>query len=430
MTLRMADSEQKPPSKNQRDDWINRLLLGDDELNGSLFQTAHKVIQQVLNSGNGSVCSLRRVHTFSSNDSDASMSNNTAHLFEPLFGPNNQCNDDTKEVVSVKHFNHKKSKRKRINLKLTVAYKGSDFCGWEDQRHDLYRKETYKSVRDLKPCEMHSLPSVQGTLVDVLDPIFGRKTSNATLASARLNDSKTMPIEIKVAGRTDAGVSAIAQICRIRIWSNDLSNRRIELDQSTGKIECYVTDIVNEYTASIGIGLRIINVQKVDDKFHPTFGATCRAYVYLIDLTDEESSRSRNLQITESIVPKLDRMLTSLEGQSLDYFAFSYGKVKTQTTLCRLICARASLVELNSSDNKGPIEFRTPLTGQAICIELVGDRFLRRMVRILVATALREVLTDAENENALINILKTRERANAAPEVPPDGLIFVGAGYG
>jgi tRNA U38,U39,U40 pseudouridine synthase TruA len=44
--------------------------------------------------------------------------------------------------------------------------------------------------------------------------------------------------------------------------------------------------------------------------------------------------------------------------------------------------ARAFPVELpNSDDSEG---------NKVICVELVGNRFLRQMVRILVATALRE----------------------------------------
>ena len=116
-----------------------------------------------------------------------------------------------------------------------------------------------------------------------------------------------------------------------------------------------------------GLGLRIMNVERVGNDFHPSFGATSRSYAYLIDLEDDdgvgiESNRPR---ISPSLVPKLDRMLQSLEGKELDYYAMSHGKVKTQTTLCTLYHARAGVVEWD--DNK------TGQTRQAICFELIGN---------------------------------------------------------
>jgi tRNA pseudouridine(38-40) synthase len=380
----------------QRTDWINKLLLGSIEGgDGSLFETAHMIVDHFLSSyGDQSTYPLRRIH-------DINVSDSTADLFQPVFGPyNNDCIENASVFGGGR-------KRKRSNLKLTVAYRGLDFCGWEDQRHHLYRKESYDAFDDSKQNQICILPSVQGTLVDVLDPIFGRRSTNGIDSK-----QKTRPIEIKVAGRTDAGVSAIAQICRIRTWRTDLPN-----NHNFDEIESYIQAIVNDHAKSLELGLRITSVEKVSDDFHPTFQATCRAYAYFIDLQNDNSI-STQTKLSASVVPTIDRMLRYLEGQSLDYFAFSYGKVKTQTTLCRLLRAQASIVEWNCDDGSSSVK------RQAICVELVGDRFLRRMVRILVATALREACLGVASDDALFNILKTKDRANASC-----GLIFVGAGY-
>jgi len=343
-----------------------------------------------------------------------------------------------------------------------VAYRGLDFCGWEDQRHELYRgNDNRKDDKSAKgggdesgaDNNSHILPSVQGTLVDILDLVLGKNESigpaTATHAIPPYNVKETIsqstqkemkqntkqrskpnskPIEIKVAGRTDAGVSAIAQICRIRTW------------RALDDVENYVKDLVNEEaTNSRGGGLRIRNVECVGDDFHPTFGASCRAYAYLVDLEeeeedanddycgeDEEYRQSRRPSISSHLVPKLDLMLRTLEGKELDYIALSYGKVKSQTTLCTLHRGRAEIVEWAGNDgNSTPTEKK-----RAICIELVGDRFLRRMVRILVSTALREAnRDDAGCHDALLNILSTKDRTCRAKAAPPDGLIFVEAAY-
>ena len=107
-----------------------------------------------------------------------------------------------------------------------------------------------------------ALPSVQGSLADILGPAIGK--------------TNTKPIEIKVAGRTDRGVSAIGQVCRIRTW-NDITN-----------VEAYIQELVNREATDNDLGLRVTNVERVGPDFHPSFGAKSRSYVYLIDLEDND----------------------------------------------------------------------------------------------------------------------------------------------
>lgn len=395
-----SDTFEEVDGQREDNESINYVLIGaNGDGSDSLFQTAGMVVNHFLSSEDGASHPLRRLH-------HRERSDKSTELFAPLFGWSNDHYIDKEE------YSNKSNHRKRINLKLTVAYRGVDFCGWEDQRHHLYRKRSNLIEQVIPLSAQNKLPSVQGTLVDVLNPIFGRKAAATTqhMNSAMINQQKNTPIELKVAGRTDAGVSAIGQICRVRIWRADLPN-----EQPIDGIEGYVQNLVNNYANSLGLGLRTNNVQRVGDDFHPTFGATCRAYAYLIDL---QSHALINALITRDIIPKLNDMLRYLEGRELDYVAFSYGKVKTKTTNCTLVHACACLVECTVSKK------------QAICIELIGDRFLRRMVRILVATALREACSVGSDSYALLNILRTGDRAQAACAAPPIGLILVGAGYG
>jgi len=318
-------------------------------------------------------------------------------------------------------------------------------------------------------------------LADILDPVFGNKASsvrddgNQTTNSKisikeqrtrkkfqqRSNAKKHKPIEIKVAGRTDRGVSAIGQVCRIRTWREDIEN-----------IELYIRDFVNdEMKSKFGGGLAIRNVEKVGGDFHPSFGASCRSYVYLIDLEDDaekndedstniddgSSSKLKRPRITQNVVPKLNQMLQALEGKELDYYALSHGKIKTQTTLCTLYHARAAIVEYDidtdvkdeegsladAPEERGGCATKKSSRRKAICFELIGNRFLRRMVRLLVATALREagkdlVVEDSRDDDdddnsceddALIKILLSKDRRLRSRAAPPDGLIFVGAEF-
>jgi len=60
----------------------------------------------------------------------------------------------------------------------------------------------------------------------------------------------------------------------------------------------------------------------------------------------------------------------------------------------------------------------------AFAIELVGNRFLRRMVRNIVATVVREasLLPEVRNINILKDVALSGERARAAPSAPGEGL--------
>ncbi|KXZ44411.1 hypothetical protein GPECTOR_68g383 [Gonium pectorale] len=69
---------------------------------------------------------------------------------------------------------------------------------------------------------------------------------------------------------------------------------------------------------------------------------------------------------------------------------------------------------------------------RVLCVELVGNRFLRKMVRVLVSTALREATRGAGRcggrPDALLECLAAGRDATGMP-APATGLCFAGAGY-
>lgn len=287
-----------------------------------------------------------------------------SRLFSPLFeelSTQYVCND-TLPTCSNRQRSH------RSNFRLVLAYRGSDFCGFQSQ-HD------------------NKVPSVQQTLEEWLAKLS--TDNNITTTS---NDK----VNILVSGRTDAGVHAVGQVCRFRTKQN------VTAKQVLHHLEACL--LVQQGS------LKCLQVSRETDSFHPTFGCTKRAYAYLID----------PINISATQVERLNSMLQRIEGQEFDYVAMSYGRVKTETTLCTLEYCRASIVTFS-------------VTGERLlCIEFVGNRFLRRMVRILVATSLRQVMNDdadgGENdEESLLRLIQSRDRKLAARPAPPFGLLFVGA---
>lgn len=386
--------------RDECDEWLDQVLIERSSDAPTIFSVASSVVEGYM-SNNANVSSssplLRRV-PYCEHDSGGNTEQNSGdEQFEPLFGIlSNNKNDEIDLVSPTKITRTSKKNRKRTNLKISVAYRGVGFCGWEDQRHELYRNPNSNSSSNNNINNVDNtnqpLPSVQGSLADILGPVIGKSPNN------------TKPIEIKVAGRTDRGVSAIGQVCRVRTW-NDIPD-----------VETYIQELVNNEAAAKNLGLCITDVERVGPEFHPSFGATSRSYVYLIDLEDDSDDKE-SPRITSNLVPRLDRMLRKLEGKELDYFALSHGKVKTETTLCTLYHSKVSIVEYTGGgDHKR----------QALCFELVGNRFLRRMVRLLVGTALREAYRGG-SDDSIKQILLSKDRRERSRAAPPDGLMFVGA---
>ena len=116
------------------------------------------------------------------------------------------------------------------NLKLTLAYDGHDFAGWQIQP---------------------DRPTIQGTLVSAIEQITGEKT---------------LP---QGSGRTDAGVHALAQVASLTIKSPiPLSNFRKALN-----------DVLPQ-------AVRILEVEEAAPEFHARKSARGKTYQYRIYRTE------------------------------------------------------------------------------------------------------------------------------------------------
>jgi len=112
------------------------------------------------------------------------------------------------------------------NLKLTLAYDGYNFAGWQVQ-----------PGRD----------TIQGMLVSAIEHLTGEKT---------------LP---QGSGRTDAGVHALAQVASVRIRSPiPLSNLRIALNDTLPE------------------SIRVLNVEEAAPDFHARKSARAKTYRYHI----------------------------------------------------------------------------------------------------------------------------------------------------
>lgn len=286
----------------------------------------------------------------------------------------------TSHVAAVEESRITAANPKTRSFRLDVCYVGSHFCGWQRQPANLV------------------LPSVQQSIEEALERILQHT------------------VTVRVSGRTDAGVHAVAQVARVRTVNKSVS----------------ATQLAVALEAATNGTWRCWKVTNVNDKFHPTFGTRSRSYVYLMDAATADMAIDHCSSISMSrseLVTRLNSLLEPLQNQTLDYLAVSYGKVKTETTLCTLFHARAVTVRPKNAAAAvtGDDDQEAMIDTTAICIQLTGDRFLRRMVRILVATAMALAVDPDFSPDSLLHVVQSRDRQQSCKAAPAAGLVFVGA---
>lgn len=325
-----------------------------DSLFGSAeaFSTSSLVMENVVKKTQNPVLHREEANTISSgmehlfdrlyrNDFDMARLPSTEkyHEIEPL--------DDDSSPLS-----------RRVHFLIQVAYLGEHFCGWQRQPDNALSVQ-----QTLEECLKH-YPSI-------------RKQGEG--------------VNLRVCGRTDAGVHAIGQVCRFRT--------RVPFDEAD--LFQHLSQL-NELQEE----LRVISVRRVSLRFHPTNTCKCRAYTYLLNCDDN---------VTAKHMEKLNFMLKELEGKELNYYGVSYGAISKKKGNCTMFHSRACFVNDISNGRK------------AVCVELVGNRFLRRMVRILVATALHLMFLPETTPLSLYELILMQDRRLGSTAAPPEGLIFVSA---
>ena len=244
-------------------------------------------------------------------------------------------------------------------LRLTIEYDGSDFFGWQIQSKTKER-------------------TVQGELQSALASLPGEYSS------------------IKGAGRTDAGVHAIAMTAHLDT-NTALSNENL-LMALNAKLD---DDVV------------VTALEEVDKSFEAQFDAKYRHYLYRMRLVrhDRRSlalQRKRVLHIFKDLdVAEMKKAATRLEGtHDFSSFATRESRHCVRTVyFCRLTKQRNELR-----------------------LSIAADGFVRGMVRAIVGTLL-EVGEGKISAAEIPAIIAAKDRSRAGKNVSPHGLYFLKAGY-
>jgi tRNA pseudouridine38-40 synthase len=241
--------------------------------------------------------------------------------------------------------------------RLTLEYDGGPFVGWQRQAYG---------------------ESVQG----VLERAIGEMTSS--------------DVTVHAAGRTDAGVHALAMEAHVDI-SKPLTDHRLREG---------INALVRPAPVSV------LEVAQVADDWHARFSCTGRRYLYRI--------------LNHRAPPALLRGKVWHIGAPLDLDAMTDGASKLLgshdfTTFRSAHCQSAS--PLKTLD-----ELRVERVGDEVHIHAAARSFLHHQVRSMVG-CLGMVGRGQWSPQDIAVALEAKDRAALGLNAPPEGLYFVSASY-
>ncbi|MGD0893138.1 MAG: tRNA pseudouridine synthase A [Terracidiphilus sp.] len=268
--------------------------------------------------------------------------------------------------------------------KLTLAYDGTDFSGWQ-----------------IQPGE----PTVQGELQAAL----GRVTGESPLPQG--------------SGRTDAGVHALGQVASFELQAN------IPPD-----------NLLRALNRTLPPSIRILESRTVRSTFHARHSAVAKTYEYRVfreSICPPFLARYVHACPWPMDVEALQRSAAVFVGRH-DFLSFA-------ATDPDLAARTADLRDEVNQNGKPPATllsqtaFRTVFTsaweqketeaGSLLVYRVRGSGFLHHMVRNLVGTML-DVGRGRLAVDEIPKILDARSRAAAGPTAPAQGLFLHSVEYG
>ena len=240
--------------------------------------------------------------------------------------------------------------------KLTIEYKGTNFIGWQKQKKGF---------------------SIQGTI---------EKAAKNFLQSE---------VDLIVAGRTDAGVHAEAQVAHLDIF------KKLKIKNILFGLNYYLSK------EKFGEDISIKKVSKVDANFNARFGAKKKTYKYKI--YNNEARSPLHAYNTWWVSQKLN--IIDMKKAS-KYLLGNHDFSSFRASGCQALSPVKTLDKIAIIKKKNIITFT-----------FTARSFLYNQVRIMTGT-LKDVGSGLINPIALKRILQKKKRTSSGVTAPSKGLTL------
>jgi tRNA pseudouridine38-40 synthase len=256
------------------------------------------------------------------------------------------------------------------NWKLTLAYDGTDYAGWQVQP---------------------GLPTVQGELA---------------AAIARVVDEQVLP---QGAGRTDAGVHAEGQVASFRLQA-----------AIPGE------NLLRALNRVLPQAIRVIDAQPAPEEFHARHSACAKTYIYTLyrgEICPPFVARYVYRFPAPLSFEAMQQAAALVEGEH-DFTSFAAHSPD--------LAARSTESEDGPPMNYTRRIFSSSwkaLDGERWQYRVRGNGFLHHMVRNLVGTYI-DVGRGRIDAAGMLDILSQRDRSAAGATAPAQGLLLHNVEYG
>jgi tRNA pseudouridine38-40 synthase len=254
--------------------------------------------------------------------------------------------------------------------KLTLAYDGTDFHGWQVQPNEI---------------------TIQGELQNAL----GRVTGETPLPQG--------------SGRTDAGVHALAQVASVAL------NARIREES-----------LMRALNRTLPRSIRILEAVTMPDSFHARHSAVAKTYEYRVYPTGTDNCPPFLARYVYACPWSLDLAALEQSAQSFlgEHDFLSFAATDPDVTTRSGESAPSAVRTVYSSG----WEQRRTEGGDLLVYRIRGNGFLHHMVRNIVGTML-DIGRGQLNASDIPAIIAARSRGAAGPTAPARGLFLHSVEY-
>ena len=255
------------------------------------------------------------------------------------------------------------------NIKLTLAYDGTDFSGWQVQPGQ---------------------PTVQGALTDVLEKLTQRR------------------LLVQGAGRTDAGVHAAGQVANFKTQSS----------MTAGEFQ-------RSFNALLPASIRVVAAEEVGPEFHARWSALAKTYRYRIFRGRVVPPFLWRYVQHDPFPLDFDAMAEAakrFEGEH-DFTSFAAATGSEDDNRERV----TTRTIYRSEFQRSACTDSTPGAEEWVYV-VRGKSFLRYMVRKMTGTLVdvgRGKLTPVD----IPKLIELRDRSKSGPTMPPQGLCLAEVEY-